>query len=444
MLRLSYEFRGSSFMAIDKHDGIFKKISNQWFYAIAFSFFIFSVISFDVGPLNVKVFDLVFVLLAIFCLLYFFFYQKNVFSKINLNLPAFLLLLHLLVLSIYPLFGVLKGVLDLSVSLRWFEMFVFVIIFIILINPSRILVISVFGRALLIAGILNLIYGLLMLLEFIGIVNFILPHHYLADVFNWKVDHYIRVPALFSGPNQLGWYAVLVAILSIGVLLERSQLVNKKLWSIVLLIHFFLLIISTARTAIMAFFAVAIFFYFITFVRSMFFGFINKKLIQILILLLALSALTFVVGNYFNVFRLSGLERAFLVFFEGSSSDGSFSKRLDLWNHALNIYFNDHYPFGTIITPTLYTGTIDSGWISYFVQSGVLYVLTFSLFIFSSIIYGVVKYFKRNDFISLSLACAAIAIAIGQVTVSPFHYLSTFFVFLIILITSNIKQNNAY
>ena len=68
------------------------------------------------------------------------------------------------------------------------------------------------------------------------------------------------------------------------------------------------------------------------------------------------------------MFRLSGLKNALLLLVHADSAiDGSANMRIKLWSEAYRISEEDHFPFGTFARPSIFTNTIDSGWVGYLV-----------------------------------------------------------------------------
>lgn len=418
---------------------------NNSYYLTLFLFIslgVLSIISIPLGALDFRVLDLVIVgfFLYLFSLLILIKKPRVVYNK--LTIPSRLLILHLFTLSLYPFLGFfLKGFLDLSLILRWFQLSFFVFLFLILLKSNDYFIKGL-RNALLISGILNLIYGILMLSEFIGVVPYgTLPHHDLGEIFNWKTDHFMRVTALFSGPNQLGWYSLMAILLSIGVLMD-IRFKKDKVWRYIFILHLFLILLSTARTAILVLFFVFFTIFFIGFFKFMSNSkFKKKSFLNLITSIISISGIIYV-GILFDLFRLESILRAINVVSNlDESADSSFAARLIFWRNAIDVFFKDHFPLGTMVTPTIYTGTIDSGWVTYFVQSGLLYVFTFSLMMFVSIAYSVKLFFKKSKhYMYLILILSCIGLSIGQVTLSPFHYLPVLFLFVAIIKLSSHKN----
>lgn len=397
------------------------------FYFILFLYIsvcLFSILNYSVATLDFIVLDLmIFYFLGYVFILAIL--SKRVIYKINISPPAIFLILHFFVLGFYPVFGLFfKDILDVSVVLRWLELAVFLLLFFCFI-PANNNFVKGLRNALFISGGLNFIYGLLMLFENLGLIPYgLLPHHTLSQLFQWKTDHRMRVPALFAGPNQLGWYSLLTILLSAGVLAD-SRFKYEGLWFAVLLIHVLLLFMSTSRTAILVLFFIVFLLAINFIIKIILFKKLNKIHLLILVLFFLLVVGVFLTGSHYGVFRLNGLLNAFKVIVEfDSTQDGSFNYRLILWDNALNIFYSDHSPFGTMVTTSYFTSGIDSGWIGYFVQSGFLYVLTFILFLMVSMIYSIFLFFRnRGVYICLALFLASFSISVGMITLTVFHYL---------------------
>ncbi|WP_083491506.1 O-antigen ligase family protein [Thauera sp. 27] len=396
---------------------------------------LFSFISFDLYGLSVQVVDIsfVFALAGVVSLASRAGYAVPKLRFRPVDLPIFF---HLALLSLFPILGYLFGIVsivDYSASLRWA-----------LVLGVAALLLGwadffsraevAFARSLLLAGCLNVIYGTAMLLEMLGLLpSAVFPHNNptIVELLNWKVDHFMRVPALFSGPNQLGWYALSVFILAIGFIYQRSG--SRLIWYWVAGLHLYLLFLSTSRTAVIALFVVG-FLFFSIFLRDIQFERVSRRLIITVFSLCFFLTSIFAVGNQFEVFRLDGLARAFAVLSGDLGGDGSFQDRLYYWREALDVFYSDFSPLGTMAAPTHFVGVIDSGWLSYFIQGGPILVASFSLVLIFVTFYGFRKFYVEGSYIGLSLSCLAIALAVGQITLSPFHYLPVLFIFIFSLL----------
>lgn len=402
-------------------------------YILLLPLFTLSFISFDFFGLTVRSLDVSLFILLLLSLCVWAVYPFKI-IVFRLSILENITLLHFFFLCAVPVVGFfVYGVIDASLIARWFQVFILALVFFSIFPPEGLSCKSMVN-IFLIAGTLNLGYALLMLSEIIGLISIgTLPHHWeFAQHLNWKTDHFMRIPALFSGPNQLGWYALSVALMSIAGMLSTSNEL-KRGWGFVFIIHFFLLIISTARTAIISFLFVVAVYFILTFFRSLLVERVSrdKQIYLLFSSVLFFSLITFYAGANFNIFRIDALVRAFSVFGGDFGADGSFSNRMEIWVRAIDIYRNNFFPFGTLTTPTDHTGVIDSGWLSYLVQSGPVLTLTFFIMLVVSFFSGIKYFLKRKNWYGLSLAMFSLALAFGQITLSPFHYLPTLALFLL-------------
>ena len=413
-------------------------IKNNFLYLAFFSLFCLSFVSVSLGTLSFTLFD-IFILLSLLFLGGQFLCSKRVLWY-GIPLVFYFFIAHFTLLALYPLLGFLIGTapfLDASVVLRWlFAVFIFIFIIYELRTNSRFL--TIIFSVLLISGVLNSIYGTLTLIDMMRGLPFTMPHHFLADELSWKVDHHLRVPALFSGPNSLGWYALLVVLISFAAYMQFKN----KFYLMVFFLHSYLLILSTARTAILVFGVLILLIFFSHLIRGFYRLTIHKNIFYFFSFLVLVLLVFFYIAQSFSIFRLDGLVRAISVLSGDVAADGSFSKRTELWQHSVDIYMNKFYPFGSWITPTYYTGTIDSGWLSYLVWSGPFMIISSILLFLIGAIYGFKGFFKKKCNFSLSLAMASIGLAIGQVTLSPLHYIPVLILFFLLFCLAYLSQKN--
>ena len=415
----------------------FIKIKNRALFLGFFCLFLLSGFSGKIGPLSFSLFDIA-ALFLFFLVGLEFLYKKIGWYKGSLIFNSFVA--HFLLLAIYPLLGFITNsapFLDVSVMLRWIF---FVCIFLYLIYELRRneRFLGIFFSALLFSGVLNSVYGTLMLIDTVLGLPFTMPHYFIADIFNWKVDHHMRIPALFAGPNQLGWYALLGVLISFSAFIQTS----KFYYFVIFLLHLYLLVLSTARTAIIVFLFVFLFVVFMYSLRSLI-ALRFKKNILFIVFSAFFGLLVLIYFSYaFNVFRIDGLLRAFGVLSGNIGSVGFFSSRTELWPQAISFYKYEFYPFGTWVTPTYYTGTIDSGWLTYLVWSGPFMVISSALMFVVNFSYGIIGFIKRQCSFSLSLAMASLALAIGQVTLSPLHYIPVLVLYCILICLAYLNKRN--
>ena len=211
-----------------------------------------SIFSYKVGLFDVRPIDVVIVVLAIFGSLVLV--KKNFILPVQMPiLVGWFFLAHICLLAVYPVFGVVGiSFLDLSLTLRWASI-AFLSGLLLFVFPNDRFFLFGLRDSLMCAGIVNAFYGVLMLAESLGMITGEwLPHHFLGEMFQWKTDHRMRIPALFAGPNQLGWYSLFVIFISFGCMTD-NRFRSIRGWGFLLTIHIFLLFMSTGRTALIVF-----------------------------------------------------------------------------------------------------------------------------------------------------------------------------------------------
>ena len=174
--------------------------------------------------------------------------------------------------------------------------------------------------------------------------------------------------------------------------------------------------------------------YFILFFNVMVSGKVKKNLaIKIggLFLVVGLGVGAILQWGY-SLFKINRLMRFVRVVTEGTQVDTSLTGRMEGgWQNAISAM--QSYPWGTGVDPVALFGTIDSGWLSYFAQGGLVLALLFSIYLLTVGGYGLICYFNSKDSIGLSLFALTIAIVVGSVVLSPFHHLPVFVVFHLLL-----------
>lgn len=409
---------------------------NYYLYILLLPLFTLSVLSINIAGLNIRTLDFSIVILSMIVAIRLAIKNHSL-RLIKIDLIQISTLFHLLLLFIIPTVGFFAyGILDISLTLRWLQIFLIsLIIFSFKIRIDEKDLASIF----LISGSINLIYSILSIVENKGIIPYgSLPHHLVSDSLGWKVSDRTRIPALFVGPNQLGWYALPVVLYSMAFFFSSNN--KKRKWFIILIIHLFLLVISTARTAIFAAIISIFSFWFLIFIREFVNSKTKKPTLHFPLIILLISSLIYIIGILFEIFRFIGIERAIKAILGNTAADKSFATRLNYWDGAISTYIEQFYPFGTLTTPTDYTGVIDSGWISYLIQSGPILIFSFSTMILITSIISFYFYWVYNNRIALSLLLYSITLSIGQITLSPFHYLPTLILFILLIVISKQHQ----
>lgn len=411
------------------------KINNLFIHIFLFSLSIFSIFTLKIfGGMDLRIFDFAF-LFYFLILLYILFLSNKKVEVNDLSIVFIVLLIHIMLLFFYPFLGIFfKYRLDVGLILRWLEIFIFIGVFILLFKVDNNYLRTI-RNGLLLIGVINFVYALAMIVESQSIFSFeFLPHHSISESTIWKFEDSSRIPALFSNPNQLGWYSFFILMLTFGIYFDDRFKFDKN-WIIIFIIHFLLLVFSTSRTTQILFIGNSTFIVcFFTFIAILKYNFESRS-IYLFLTIVFLVFMTFFIGNSYDIFRFDTLERAIKMIVDmDPSMDSSFYKRIVNWSSVLTYFFTEEYPFGTMVAPSYKIGTIDSGWISYFVQSGIILICSF-LIMFGIIIIKSFYELRQNKrfYLNLIIIQISISLMIGSIVMSPFHYLIVLFLFIIIL-----------
>ena len=299
-------------------------------------------------------------------------------------------------------------------------------------------------RALVIAVIANFIYAVLQKMEFRGIIPWgALPHHYVTLWYQGaKFADWGRTNGLFLNPNKLGWLGVTsYCVFFVGCL-------HGHRWhKLLAMISILLALLSNSRSAIFTILGVTTVIIFVLAAEMVARG-KSKKIVAVRIVefILLLTAGGYAIWQWSAaLFKIKRVMRFVRVASEGTQVDTSLTGRIQgHWQNGLNAV--QLYPWGTGVDPVACVGVIDSGWLSYWVQGGVVLFLAFATYLLSVGGYGLACYIKANDGYGLSLFALAVAIVVGSVVLSPFHHLPVFVVFHILLyvVMMNRKEQTVY
>lgn len=348
------------------------------------------------------------------------------FSDISETLIAIYFLL-LFTLPIYGLIIDANQLAALSSSIRWIVLFIFLII---IKRYFKYQIISDFKNAFAFVIITNVCYAFLQYMELVGFIPYgILPHHFLAETtFAQSIkETAFRATGLQVGPNQLGWIGIFGVLFFFNKYIVEHK--NKDL--IFSLFSLCAILLSASRTALIAG-IVSISFCFlinlIQFIRENKFSFPRNTLILLITMPIIILAVVILICSHPN---LGYIRRAFLIFSQGASADGSFLKRVDnYWISGLDLFF-ERPVLGWGFDPTILVGhPIDSGWISYLAQGGVFLTFSFAILLFYTAFRSLNEFFRNSrNFIPLVVFSYSLSIFIGSFLLSPFHYLFNNIVF---------------
>lgn len=305
-----------------------------------------------------------------------------------------------------------------SFGARYGFIFVFCVALIILSPPSKLICTSL-RRSLLLVGYPVLTIALGQILEYAHVLPggfFLNPA--LADTFSIKIDHHMRPPGTFTGPNQLGWYGAVIFIISFCFYLTGSE----ARWAHVSLVHFLIIVASTSRSALLAAFFVATLIYTLTSLRTAGLGYMpNIKNIALPVVVALSFPFLILAAQHFGVLRPQSVYSAFAVVTGDLHADGSLTARFDGWANSIKA-FHDYGFFGFLGDPRVITGTIDSGWLNYLVRGGIPLLTLFCLFLITTTFYTIFVYLKSGNRYALALLGVTLTIPLGFIPLSAFHY----------------------
>lgn len=330
--------------------------------------------------------------------------------------------IHLCLLVVMPLLGYIVytyEVNNITSSFRFLLILVSLVAFWILFMERNNNSYRVFVWALIIGIICNFVLSTLQQAEFFGLISGdYLPHYqYEHLVDNPKFYVHARPVGFFSDPNQLGWYGVLVSMISLGIVMDGREL--RKVGFFGFIFSVLVIAISTSRSAIISFFVGCIV---IGAALSVTKGRSGGKLIGVFVII-ALSIVWFAFNTEMGRYIARGLSAIVEL---NLAADTSFAARSEgSWIAAIDAF--KEYPLGFFGDPTSVSGTIDSNWLSYLVQGSFILVSSYLVVLMSAVwrSFQLLKDEAFNGRIAVSVACLgmSVALAVGSVVLSPFHQL---------------------
>lgn len=329
------------------------------------------------------------------------------------------------VLIAAPILGVLfmsAPVTGLSSSLRFLMFATFPLLFATL-KLNRASFLNGLSKGLVAAVTINLAYALLQSLEFNGVIpSGVLPHNTIGRALTGRsFDNWGRASGLFYEGNHLGYFGLFATAFFWGRFLLRPRLTPVVLTVFSLALP----VLGNSRSALLL--AVMVILLMpvtlvllrkATNVRTLtaiaFSLLAGTVAVQILLNIQALRSAV----NFSRILRVLELARGNL------EADNSFRIRIEeLWPAARAV-IND-YPLGTGVEPSTLIGTIDSAWITYFLQGSVPLALMFGLFILGAAWSGFQAMAGPRSIAvqaaGHSLVWVSIVISIGSLVLSPHH-----------------------
>jgi hypothetical protein len=284
----------------------------------------------------------------------------------------------------------------------------------------------------------NLGYATLQSAEFAGFLPArTLPHHQLSGFLpQSRFNDVGRASGLFLEGNHLAYFGSIAAVVFAGRFMLRPR-ASSMLWSFAALA---LPLLGNSRSALFA--TLAALFIMPILVLAVRHRTSKRLLPYASVALLALVAFALLAANVpvlHRALRIDRIEGSFAVLRGGLEADGSIRTRvLDLWPTAVATF--EAHPLGLGVEPSTRIGTIDSAWLTYLLQGSLPLVLLFALFLGGAVALGL-RTVRRGATpearaVGLSLAAAAIIVAVGSVVLSPLHVPSVMLLFVALWIVA--------
>ena len=328
-------------------------------------------------------------------------------------------------LIIAPILGVVfmgAPMTGLSSSMR-FIMFASLPLLFAILKLKRTAFLSGLSKGLAVAVTANLVYAVLQSLEFNGLIpGGILPHNTIGRVLTGRsFDNWGRASGLFYEGNHLAYFGLFSTAFFWGRFLLRPRLSPALLT----LFSLALPVLGNSRSALLMAVMVVLLMP-VTFLllrkstnpRTL--AAISFSLLAGIVaaqVLLSIQALRSAV-NFSRILRVLELARGNL------DADNSFRIRIEeLWPAARAVISD--YPLGTGVEPSTIVGTIDSAWITYFLQGSVVLVMLFGVFIIGAVWSGLQTFTGPRSIAAQAAGHALIwvtlVISVGSLVLSPHH-----------------------
>jgi hypothetical protein len=275
-----------------------------------------------------------------------------------------------------------------------------------------------FTRAISIAIIANLLYALIQMLVYEGLISevFLITKHFES----WVIDTYKfskRVSGFFGNSTSLG----ILGVIGMVFFLAKSQAQHASSDIFLMGLSIIIVILSTSRAIyVCALGIMAIFLITNHFIRSF----------QIfLIITLMFIPVSFMIDQTVGVD--SFFQRFTRLQEEGINEDYSWTTRRDvLWPQTIRL-IQEHYPFGTLVHPIRYTGIIDSGYLTYYAQGKWVFLGALLILIFPIMWKGFRIGLKKHSWSGLFLFYLSIYILIHMIVTNPMRSGLVIFVLLL-------------
>lgn len=232
-------------------------------------------------------------------------------------------------------------------------------------------------KLLRIATIANLVYSIIQLAVYIGILSrsFLLGTYlesFVAD------EHYREI----QGLRTAGFFTTTTSFSVFGIVvlcyfLAKYKATEKMRYLIYLMLALILVLLSTARAAYVGIVLIFLF--------NIFSSKLSKSLKTISIITISVFLLLIILGNYFQIDYELFFQRFIRISEEGIEQDYSWQTRIEgIWPKVIAGMKN--YPFGTLVPSYEIFGFIDSGYLTYYAQGSWLFIVGLLWFYISTFI----------------------------------------------------------
>lgn len=388
-----------------------------------------------VHPFTIHVLDLLWIYLVFACFAAIFFrgFGIPILAWVN-PVAAMTFSAFMFALILAPMLGVLflnSPLSGLSSSLRFGMFASFPVLFSIL-RVKRSAFLHGFERGLWIAVAINFFYAALQALEFNGLIpSGVLPHNTIGRALTGRsFSNWGRATGLFLEGNHLAYFGLFAVTFFWARFLLRPRFRSGALTVLALSLP----VLGNSRSALLlSVLAVLLMLVTVLLLR----GRANPRTLALTSLSLLAGILTAQVlltmetlrnaVNFSRIQRVLALARGDLV------ADNSFRIRVEeLWPAARTMVVD--YPLGTGVEPSILIGTIDSAWITYFLQGSLPLVILFGIFLVGTAWSGYQTLREARSTTAKaaghSLIWVAFVIAIGSLVLSPHHTPSMMVLFL--------------
>ncbi|MBV7257577.1 hypothetical protein KCG44_12360 [Pacificimonas sp. WHA3] len=280
----------------------------------------------------------------------------------------------------------------------------------------------------------NLFYGFVQMLYAIGIApaTLIFTSHLerFAVDSHFRIIDYIRAAGFFGNTSGLAAFAMICQSYFFARFISRNTTTDLYLG----LISAILSVMTLSRASMVGTLLILTFLWLRLDLR--------KKFISVVAFLVFMIPFLFLIDEYVGIDLLF---HRYEVFFElgasGVLSDSSFSLRFyEFWPRVIEKL--DAYPLGTLSSPGEKIGLIDSGYLTYYAQGRMPFLLASIILPLGLIMIGTSSFLKKRNEGSIQLGFISLYILGAMVVSIPLRY--PFIVFFIVYACWNHSKINLY